>query len=159
MNDSKEGSSASPCSRLLDHAVQRVEHLPHALELLGVGVRHRLGHLVEEALGELFAQLLEQLLEVLARFGGDEVVVLQPPHTAGEVGGQQVELHVALGHDVVGDLLAALVARLAGVVGERLQPGAFFGHDLVELLARSRGTPLRDLRSRAPPGAVGAGAP
>ena len=88
----------------------------------------------KKLLASLLAQLLEQLLEVLTGLGRDEVVVLQAPHPSGQVGGQQVELDVALGHDVVGDLLATLVARLAGVVGERLQPGALLGHHLVELL-------------------------
>ncbi len=134
MNDSKEGSRSSPGLALLHHAVEGVEHLPDPLELLGVGVRHGLGHLVEEALGDLLAQLLEQLLEVLARLGGDEVVVLEPAHPAGEVGGKQVELDAPFRHDVLGDLLATLVAGLAGVLGQGLEPGPLLGHHLVELL-------------------------
>ena len=146
MNDSKEGSRSSPALALLHHPVQGVEHLPDPLELLGVGVGHGLGHLVEPALGDLLAQLLEQLLEVLAGLGGDEVVVLEAPHPAGQVGGQQVELDAALGHHVVGDLLAAVVAGLAGVVGQGLEPGALLGHDLVELLGDLLEGPARGRR-------------
>ena len=60
--------------------------------------------------------------------------MLESPDPAGQVGGQQVELDAAFGHDVVGDLLATLVAGLAGVVGQGLEPVALLGHDLVELL-------------------------
>ena len=144
---------------LLDHPVEGVEHLPGPLELLGVGVGHGLGHLVEEALGDLLAQLLEQLLEVLAGLGGDEVVLLEAPHLAGQVGGQQVELDAAFGHDVVGDLLAALVAGLAGVLGQGLEPGALLGDDLARAPGRSPRRPRPGRRCRAPPGAAGAGAP
>ncbi len=85
------------------------------LELGRVGVAERLGHLVEVGPGDLLAQPLHQLLEVLTRLGGDELVVLQAAHLARQVVGQQVELHPALRGHLVGDLLAALVARVAGV--------------------------------------------
>ena len=52
---------------LLEHLVELVEHVLHALHLLGVEVAHRAGHLVEVALRELLAELLDQLLEPLAR--------------------------------------------------------------------------------------------
>ena len=56
--------------------------------------------------GDLLPQILEESLEVLARLGGDEVVVLEAPHPPGEVGGEEVELDGALRHHVLGDLLA-----------------------------------------------------
>jgi hypothetical protein len=51
---------------LLDHPVEGVEALAHVGQLLGIGVGQRFGHLVEVGLGHLLAQLLHQLLEVLA---------------------------------------------------------------------------------------------
>ena len=104
-------------------------------------------------------RLLEELLEVLAGLGRDEVVLLQSPHPAGQVGGQQVQLDVALGHDLVGDLLAALVARLAGVVGQGLSPARSSATTSSSSWAISWKAPPEVAARRAPPGAAGAGAP
>ena len=53
--------------------------------------------------------------------------MLEAAHLAGQVVGQQVELHAALGGHLVGDLLAALVARVAGVGLELLDAEALLG--------------------------------
>ena len=63
---------------------------------------HGAGHLVEVALSDLLAQPLHQLVELLARLGRDEVVVLQAAHLPGQVGRQHVELHVALRRAALG---------------------------------------------------------
>ena len=57
----------------------------------------------------------------------------RPLHPAGQVLGKQLELHVALGDDLVCDLLAALVTRGLRFFGELLQPGALFCEHLLEL--------------------------
>ena len=62
---------------LLEHLVQRVVGVAHPRHLLGVHVGERVGGALEEGVGHLAAQLLDQLLEALAGLGGDEVVVLQ----------------------------------------------------------------------------------
>ena len=67
MKPSKSGSS--PRSRLVEHLVELGEHVLHPLHLLGIDVAHRAGHLVEVALHELLAELVEQLLEPLPRLG------------------------------------------------------------------------------------------
>ena len=103
-------------------------------QLLGVGVGQRVGHLVEVGLGHLLTQLLHQVLEVLAGFGGDELVVLRAPHLPGEVVGEQVELHAPFGGHLVGHLLSALVIRGQGVGLELLDAGALLGQHLLELL-------------------------
>ena len=60
--------------------------------VLGRHVAHRAGHLVEVALHQLLAELVDQLLELLAGLARRELVVLEVAHLAGEVGRQQVEL-------------------------------------------------------------------
>ncbi len=52
-----------------EHLVELGEHVLHPLHLRGVDVAHRAGHLVEVALRELLAQLVEQLLEPLPSLG------------------------------------------------------------------------------------------
>ena len=64
MNRSKSGVLAALA--LLEHLVELGEHVLHALHLLGADVAHRAGHLVEVALHELLAELVDQLLELLA---------------------------------------------------------------------------------------------
>ena len=61
MNSSNVCVVSSPRSRWLEHLVQLGQHVLHALHLLGVDVLHRAGHLVEVALHQLLAQLVEQL--------------------------------------------------------------------------------------------------
>ena len=73
---------------LFEHAVERVEHVLHRLHVLGRHVAHRAHHLVELRVEQFLLQLLHQLLELLARFGRLELVVLQLAHLAGEVGRQ-----------------------------------------------------------------------
>ena len=133
MNDSKLGSIGLARLALLDHPVEGVECLAHVLELCRVGIAERLGHLVEVGPGDLLAQPLHQLLEVLAGLGGDELVALQAAHLAGQVVGQQVELHPALGGHLVGDLLAALVAGVAGVGLQLLDAEALLLQHVLQL--------------------------
>ena len=134
MNDSNDGSMGSPASRCSIIRLRASKPFPHVGQLLGIGVGQRLGHLVEVGLGHLLAQLLHQLLEVLAGLGGHEFVVLQPPHGAGQVAREQVELHASLGGHLVGHLLAALVARGLGIGLELLDPGTLLGQHLLQLL-------------------------
>ncbi len=61
------GVDRLPRLALLDHPVERVEHLADTLQLLRIGTRERLGHLIEPALGHFLPQALQELLEVLAR--------------------------------------------------------------------------------------------
>ena len=119
---------------LLDHPVEGVEGLAHVLELGRVRVRQGLGHLVEVGLRHLLAELLHEFLEVLAGLGGHELVVLQPADLAGQVVGEQVQLHAALGGHLVGDLLAALVARVAGVGLEALDAQPLLAQDVLQFV-------------------------
>ena len=61
----------------------------------GRDVAHGAGHLVEPALGELLAQLVGELLELLRASVRREVVLLELLDHAGQVGREQVELHAA----------------------------------------------------------------
>ena len=119
---------------LLEHLVELGHHVLHALHVLGGHVLHTIGHLVDVLLHQLLAQLVHQLLELLARLAGRELVVLEPLDLAGEIGRHEVELQVAIGDDLVGDLLAALVAGLARFVGQIVERLAFRVDDVLELL-------------------------
>ena len=134
MKDSKRRVERLSRLPLLDHPVERVECLAHVVELGGVGVGERLGHLVEVGLRHLFAQPLHELLEVLARLGGHELIVLEPAHRPGQVAGQQVERHPPLGGHLGGDLLATLVPRGPGILLELFDAEALLGHHLLQLL-------------------------
>ena len=103
------------------------------LELGRVRVRHRLGHLVEVGLGHFLAQALHEVFEVLAGLGRDELVVLQSADLTGEVVGKEIELHPTLGGHLVGDLLAALVLRIACLGLEALDAEPLFAQHVLEL--------------------------
>ena len=94
-----------------EQVVEVGEHVLHALHGLGGHLLHGPGHLVEVALRQLLAELVHQLVELLPRLAGGELVLLELLHHAGEVGREHVELEVALLDDLVGDLLAALRRR------------------------------------------------
>ena len=100
------------------HLVEVVEHVLHPLEGLRRHVRHGRRHLVEIALHQLGAQLLHQLIEGLPGFAARPLVLLEALNLSGQIGRQEVQGHAALGRHLVGDLLAALVARLAGFVDQ-----------------------------------------
>jgi hypothetical protein len=119
---------------LLDHPVQRVERLPQMLQLCRVGVGQRVGHLLEVGPGDLLAQTLDQLLEMLARLGRHELVLLQAAHRAGQVAREQVELHAPLGSHLVGDLPSALVPRGLGIGLQPFDAGTLLAQHLLELL-------------------------
>ena len=91
MNCSKSGSS--PRWRCSSISLSADEHVLHAGHVLGRDVAHGPGHLVEVALRELLAQLVEQLLEALPGLARGELVVLEVLDLAGQVGRQHVELH------------------------------------------------------------------
>ena len=118
---------------LLEHLVQRVVGVAHALHLLGVHVGQRVGGSLEERVRHLAAELLDELLEALARLGGDEVVVLQAADAAGGVVGLEVERHAPLGGHVVGHLGTALVARAVRLLDQVVDGGALVLLYLVEL--------------------------
>ncbi len=121
---------------LLEHAVERVVGVAHARHFLGAHVGQRLGGALEERVGHLPPQLLDQLLEALPGFGGHEVVVLQAADAPGRVVGLEVEGHAPLGGHVVGDLLSALVARRVRLLDQLVDGGALVLLDLVELSAQ-----------------------
>ncbi len=118
---------------LLEHLVQRVVGVAHALHLLGVHVGQGVGGSLEERVGHLTAELLDELLEALARLGGDEVVVLQAADAAGGVVGLEIERHAALGSHVVGHLGAALVTRAVRLLDQVVDGGPLVLLYLVEL--------------------------
>ena len=120
---------------LLEHRVQRVVGVAHARHLLGVHVGERVGGTLEEGVGHLAAQLLDQLLEALAGLGGDEVVVLQAADAPGGVVGLEVERHAPLGGDVVGHLGAPLVARALRLLDQLVDGRTLVLLYLVELAA------------------------
>ena len=119
---------------VVEHLVELGQHVLGAGHGLGRHVAHGAGHLVEPALGELLAELVEQLLEPLAGLVGHEVVLLQLADHAVEVRRQEVQLHAALGHGIAGDLLATDVARLAGSLFELVERGALGVDHVAELL-------------------------
>ncbi len=134
MNCSKASVVSWPRWRISSISFRAVEHVLHALQLLGRGVGHGPGHLVEVALHQLLAQLVEQLVETLPSLRRRPLVLLQLPHLARQVGWQQVELQPPLRRHLVGDLLAALVARLAGLLLELVDAGPLHPDDVPEAL-------------------------
>ncbi len=68
LHEALEVGLLSPLA-LSEHLVQLGEHVLHPLHLRGIDVAHRAGHLVEVALRQLLAELVEQLLEPLPRLG------------------------------------------------------------------------------------------
>ena len=117
-----------------EQVVELVEHVLHALHGLGGHLLHGPGHLVEVALRHLLAELVHQLVELLARLAGGELVLLELLHHPGEVGREHVELEVALRDDLVGDLLAAGVAAVARLLGQLVEPLALHVEHLAERL-------------------------
>ena len=133
MNPSKSGSW--PWARCSSIVVELGQHVLHPGHVLGRHRLHRARHLVDEALHELLAQLVDQLLELLAGLRGGELVLLQRLHLAGEVGRQEVEVHLALLDDLVGDLLAALVRPTrAASRASSCERGPLLVDDLPELV-------------------------
>ena len=118
---------------LFEHAVERVVGVAHALHLLGAHVGERVRGALEERVGHLAPKLLHQLLELLARLGGHEVVVLERADPPRRVVGLEVERHTPLGRDVVGHLAPALVARRAGLLDQVVDGGSLVLFDVVEL--------------------------
>ena len=105
------GRDRSPRLALLEHAVEGVERLAHPGQLLGVGGAHGLGHALEVGVGDLLAQLLDELLEPFPSLRRDELVVLELPHPPGQVPREKVQGDPLLGRHVLGDLTPSLVAR------------------------------------------------
>ena len=120
---------------LLEHLAQRVHGGPGAGDLLGVRVAQQLRHPLEVGVGDLLADLLLQLLEGLAGLRGGELVGAQRAHASSEVVGEQVEGHAPLGHDLVGHLLSALVARGGSVGSQLVDPAALEVLDLPQPVA------------------------
>ena len=118
---------------LLEHLVELGEHVLHARELLGRHLRHALLELVEHRVEELLLQLLHQLLEALPRRVVHPVVLLELAHAAREIGRELLELLAALLREIFEELLAALVARGAGLVDAPVDALALLVDDLVEL--------------------------
>ena len=118
---------------LLEHAVEGVVGVPHPRHLLGAHVRQRFGGALEEGLGHLATELVEQGLKALTGFGGDEVVVLEGADTSGGIVGLKVQGHPPLGGHVVGDLPAPLVARRSSLLEQIVDGRPLVTLDLVEL--------------------------
>ena len=116
------------------HLVEVVEHVLHALQRLRRHVRHGRRHLVEVALHQLRAQLVHQLVEGLPGLAARPLVLLEALHLPGQIGRQEVEGHAPLGGHFVGDLLAALVARLAGLLDQVLDAGPLLVDDVAQPL-------------------------
>ncbi len=71
---------------------------------------------------------------MLSGLGRRELVLLETAHLAGQIGREHLELQVALGHDLLGDLTAPLVPGLPRLLGQLFEPGALLGHHLVQFL-------------------------
>ena len=134
MNDSNDGSISSPASRCSIIRLSASNASRMWASCCGIGIGERLGHLLEVGPGDLFAQPLDQLLEVLAGLGGHELVALQAAHHAGQVAREQIQLHPPFGGHFVGDLLTTLVPRVAGIGLELFDADALLGQHLLELL-------------------------
>ena len=119
---------------LLEHLVQLGEHVLHARHLLGRDVLHALGHLVEVALQQLLAQLVHELLERATGVVVHEVVLLHGLHASRKVGRHELELQTALRREVLHDLAAPLIARVARLLQPALDALALLVEDLIELL-------------------------
>ncbi len=121
----------------LEHLVEGGHHVLHAGQVLGGHLLHRPAHLLEELAGELLAEAVEQLLEAPRRLLRLEVVLLELADLAGEVVGEEVELHRPIHRRLPGGLRPPLVAGSAGV-GLGLADGVVDGvallvDDVVEL--------------------------
>ena len=121
-----------PVRPLLEHLVELGQHVLHPGHVLGRHVLHGARDLVDEALHELFAQLVHQGLELLPGLRGRELVRLEGLDLAGQVGRQEIQVHGALLDDLLGDLLASLVAGLGGLAGHLGQRGPLLFDDLSE---------------------------
>jgi hypothetical protein len=141
-----------------EQLVELGQHVLHAGHRLGVRVGHRAGHLVEVALRQLLAELVHQLVEPLAGLAGRELVLLELAHHPRQVGREHVELQVPLGHHLVGDLLPALVARLARLGREVVETRPLGVDDLAQrlgdLLVDAPEVVLLELVPPAPPQAL-----
>ena len=158
MNCSKLGLSSSPRLALLEHLVEGVVGVAHARHLLGGHRRQRVGCALEEGVGHLPAQLLDQFLERCTRLGGDEVVVLERLDATRHVAGLEVQGHAALGGHVAGHLGPPLVPRGAGLLLELVDGGTLVGLNLVELGRQIRpvGRPGRPRPASRPGGGAAA---
>ena len=130
-----EGLEVRVCAvgSVLQHLVQRLDHLPDLGEVLGGHPLDRLLHALEHLVEHLLLQLLHQLVELLLRLRHHELVVLERLDPAAEVVGHPVQLFTAL----LGQLLDQLPlgpVRALGLLDTLLDPLTLGVDDLLELL-------------------------
>ena len=137
----------------LEELVEVADHLPVGGELLRGRAPDRVRHATDELVEHLLAELLDQGVEALAGARLHEVVLLEAPDPAADVGRQLVELVEALGGRVAEHRPQRRIDRLLGArrraspaasaAGRRLLPGGaveplldpcpLLGDDLVQL--------------------------
>ena len=118
---------------LVEHLVERAEHVLHALHVARAHVLHAVGHLVDHLLHQLLAQLVHHLFEPLLCLARLEVVRAELADLAGEIVRHEVEAHVALGGGVARCSGPAIVAAALGVAECVLDRVPLLVDDVVQL--------------------------
>jgi hypothetical protein len=112
---------------LLEQSVEILEHLPHALQVIGTHILETLLERVKEGCKGLLLQRLQQRLKVGARLLIHKVVLLQALDGLAEVAWQVIQYGTSFRHDVFHLLDGAafvllLLCRLGRVIKARRGP-------------------------------------
>ncbi len=112
-------------SVLFDHVRQGVHHVAHALQLGGIGTVEELLALLEVGVEYVALEFGHQLIELLARLRGYELVFLVARQALAQPVAHQFFLQVPLLDQVTGDFLAPFVVRSFGLFEQVVEFGAF----------------------------------
>ncbi len=101
----ERGIEVLAASVLLDHGRERVHHVAHPRQFLGVGSTHHLLALLEVRIEDVAFEFGHELFELLAGLARDELVVLVLAQAFADPVAHQVTLHLLLIDQVARDLL------------------------------------------------------